>query len=1236
MAKWIVIYICCILCSKHLLAQANGQYTLPFSSVGSIRDMVAMPDSGYCLSSAYVQPSSTTPPFSDNSNLIRFDKYNTVLWCKNFSNYIIKNIAIAANSDFLTAGYIRGPSYPILSIQRCDRNGNIIWRKVFANDPVYESYSSLNYLLKVIELSDGRIAVINGYGAAGTQTITLLDRLGNFIKVIKLNAQPVDIMEGFNSKIIVLFQPTSGFTSQDVFTQSGVLEFDLSLNLLQTKKYGTRGGVTFYQCFKDSVSNSYYLCGAYSGSRLFWQGEAVVMKVLPSLTATSLRSVRFRKRYKNCESSIYRFGQNKDGIVAVESGATNLSGNTTTVTEPSFDNNITKWRATSIALDINLNLQWANRQVIASFDPRSVTNPSQGYIITQMLGLPTRILYAGNNDLTNGRDAFVYQLDTLGGAGSCLSTPNPVIVNNITVALIDTTINFIRYAPVIRAATGTQSDGAASMSYQCVQRQQPVSQFGFYQQPQYGNFPAVVCQGSSVSFLDSSWHEPETWQWIFPPQADLSGADDTSCFPNVYNVLFTQAGTFPIKLVTTNEIGTDTLTKYITVINFTPRPDLGRDTTICPGDSVRLIHHSVPNSTHYFSRVGGGFYSTNDTVLIRLAGTYVCVATSACGIRSDTIKISIAARPGAGFTFSINCASFQVRFRDMSNPNGSPSLLYQWRFLDKNNTVLGTSALQSPAFTYPGLDTFKAVLVVRSPLACVQPDTVTKTIIITAKPVAAFTYTNSCGSPDALFTNSSTVATGSIQSNTWLMGDGNYSFASSPLYTYNSFGTYIVKLVVTNAEGCDSDTAFQTVVIKAKPVALIAYDTATCAASSVLLRDSSIVDASTIQSYWWQAQGQTYTQANIQQLFASAGNYTVLHAVTSVQGCASDTLSQNIFIESIPIASFATPAQSGCAGQTLTFSPTATIGYGQLGSGQWAIGNGQWIALNGTTFSNTFPQVGSYTVRYRAISSHSCISNAATQMVSIGSVPVASFSFDNGTCTGKAVPFINTSTNAAGAIASSRWQVGSGAPITTNGTGNYTYTFGQPGTYPVRLEVSTAAGCSNTTIQTITIVQTPAGAGPDIVVRAGEVFQLYGSGGSSYLWQPSIGLNSNTVQRPVGRLQATQVYTVQATTADGCIGKDEVQVTVLQPVVLPNAFSPNGDGINDVWQSNTLSGYSQAVLQVFDRYGQLVHQTKGSSTTLWDGKKGDKPVPAGTYYFILTLNSPFNDKPLTGWVMVLR
>ena len=83
---------------------------------------------------------------------------------------------------------------------------------------------------------------------------------------------------------------------------------------------------------------------------------------------------------------------------------------------------------------------------------------------------------------------------------------------------------------------------------------------------------------------------------------------------------------------------------------------------------------------------------------------------------------------------------------------------------------------------------------------------------------------------------------------------------------------------------------------------------------------------------------------------------------------------------------------------------------------------------------------------------------------------------------------------------------------------------------------------------------------------------------------------------------------------------------------IPDAFTPNGDGINDTWQIDYIEMYKEAFVYVFNRWGQKLYQAR-SGDEFWDGTFNGKPVPAGTYLYVIDLRN--NLDPLTGTVTVV-
>lgn len=188
------------------------------------------------------------------------------------------------------------------------------------------------------------------------------------------------------------------------------------------------------------------------------------------------------------------------------------------------------------------------------------------------------------------------------------------------------------------------------------------------------------------------------------------------------------------------------------------------------------------------------------------------------------------------------------------------------------------------------------------------------------------------------------------------------------------------------------------------------------------------------------------------------------------------------------------------------------------------------------------------------------------------------------------------------------------------------------------------AACGTLT-KSVTIDTKPApavNAGPDKIIVDGDDVMLEGSGALSpavVVWTPnSTLLNANTYT-PIAKPNVTTNYTLTVTTANGCSASDNALVTVI-PYCLKvmDAFTPNGDGMNDRWIVTNNGGNctKQVYVTVFNRYGNVVYKNE-NYTNNWDGTYNGKPVPDATYYYVITY-SLINGKTvvLKGDVTILR
>src|SRR5690606_41877454 len=144
-------------------------------------------------------------------------------------------------------------------------------------------------------------------------------------------------------------------------------------------------------------------------------------------------------------------------------------------------------------------------------------------------------------------------------------------------------------------------------------------------------------------------------------------------------------------------------------------------------------------------------------------------------------------------------------------------------------------------------------------------------------------------------------------------------------------------------------------------------------------------------------------------------------------------------------------------------------------------------------------------------------------------------------------------------------------------------------------------------------------AGSDQTIVAGKSVNLNASGSliATYSWSPSTSLNCSDCSSPLASPTATTVYTITVTSAKGCRASDDVMVQVLcdeSQVFIPNTFSPNGDGENDVFYPRVLGLQNIRSVRIYNRWGELVYERKGiqlnDASLGWDGSyKGNQLNP---------------------------
>ena len=150
---------------------------------------------------------------------------------------------------------------------------------------------------------------------------------------------------------------------------------------------------------------------------------------------------------------------------------------------------------------------------------------------------------------------------------------------------------------------------------------------------------------------------------------------------------------------------------------------------------------------------------------------------------------------------------------------------------------------------------------------------------------------------------------------------------------------------------------------------------------------------------------------------------------------------------------------------------------------------------------------------------------------------------------------------------------------------------------------------------------------------------LLATGGISYTWQPQDLLSNPRVYNPIAKPKQTTTFTCVVAGGNGCVSRDSIKVMVKNegklPFLMPNAFTPNGDGLNDCFGVQQRGIITNMQLSVYNRYGGRVFYTI-TPDRCWDGKLNGTPQDVGTYVFILTLDGPCGTETHKGTLVLIR
>ncbi len=417
---------------------------------------------------------------------------------------------------------------------------------------------------------------------------------------------------------------------------------------------------------------------------------------------------------------------------------------------------------------------------------------------------------------------------------------------------------------------------------------------------------------------------------------------------------------------------------------FPPSFSLTADTLLCNlSDSALLQIDSVKGyQTRWYKN--GTLLGTKHFFLARDTGTYNLVITNLGGCEaSRIIRVRFAAIPNP--SFSINTAAQCLTGNSFSFTNSSAiasgTLSHLWSFGD-GGTATTLNATRS--YTAPG--TYSVKLVSTSNNGC--KDSTTQQVVVNPMPAASYSVNSAvqCLTGNSFsFTNSSAIANGTL-THLWSFGDGGTATTLNATKSYVGPGTYPVKLESTSNNGC-KDSTTQQVVVNPMPTSSYSINTAAqcLTGNSFNFTNSSIISYGTLTHAWTFGDGGTATTPNATRNYVAPGTYPVKLVSTSNNGC-KDSITRQVTVHPMPVAGFTvSPAIQCLTGNSFSFANISTVSGGTTTS-NWNFGNGSTSSNQNPI--NSYPNVGSYTVKLVSTSNNGC-KDSTTRDVRIDPSPTA-------------------------------------------------------------------------------------------------------------------------------------------------------------------------------------------------------------------------------------------------------
>jgi gliding motility-associated-like protein len=718
---------------------------------------------------------------------------------------------------------------------------------------------------------------------------------------------------------------------------------------------------------------------------------------------------------------------------------------------------------------------------------------------------------------------------------------------------------------------------------------------------------APVCQGDSLKLF--SLNTQSLYLWTGPSNFTSNAASVT-----LYSVIPTISGNYTLKVTAGNSC-TASVTKSLTV-NATPPISISAN-TVCETQTLHLFANFISGAT--YSWIGPQNTSTLQNPVFAnatpaMTGVYFLTITSASGCTNTaSILGSVVATPVPSIT-----TNSQYCVGDNIQLNGSGGISYSWvgpNFFSSN--------LQSPVVQTAGVNASGQYSLYAYVSSCYG--LAVKTVSVNQLPTPTANNNGPvCESTMATF-NSPFPAL----SYTWTGPAGFTSNLASPsINTASLNNTGVYTLSITDNNNCGGSAATSLSVIPAPTVT--ARDVTVC------LESPATLTASGGAGYSWTGPG-NYSSTQQTVFIAvvnptNTGNYVVVVSGTNV--CTSSaSVHLTGILDTLPMPVITAPKKV-CMKSALVLQGTGGAFYSWTGPNNFAaIGQSVTILINDSTAA------GVYTLHVR--NKNNCTNDAALS-INVYPLPKADLLTNKGNL---CVPFCSTLSISDSNVKPLNYEINN--HLISNVDSTFSYCFQSAGSYTAKVNFADSNQCSNTSTLIINAYPKPSANfeySPTTPLAGIDHVQFLNTSREAYYGEWKWFLQGNdsvvlTEKDPSMLYDQAGTYPVVliAKNIFGCIDTT-IKVLIVEDeffIFVPNAFTPNGDGLNDVFQPKG-TGVKKYNLEIYSRWGEKIFHTIDFYTP-WDGTFKGKECKSDIYFWkIVTADAFGNRKERTGHISLLR